>query len=321
MSTENAEKENHTVSFIIPALNEEHHIRTTLSSIHRAAEDLTAYEIIVVDNGSTDGTDRVAREAGAEVLSLPGVPVAALRNEGACRARYKYLVFLDADVALTREWRQRIIPVLAELNGSTYTIAGSTCGLGVGASSLQRCWWGRPRAERRPKYMNSGHMIVRRGDFLDLGGFDEALLTGEDSEFCQRERNVPVRIFHDDRLRVIHDGYPATVRQFFRRERWHALGDYSSLGIFLRSKPALASVAQFVVLATSLACTLLTSNALWLLLYPLLVLPLCFFAAYSRAPGIHNCLLLNAFLYLVYFNARATALVDIAFQRAYTRKR
>lgn len=321
MFTDSARQQKATVSFILPALNERDHIVVAISSIHCYATQLCAYEIIVVDNGSTDGTERLAQEAGANVYCLPGVSVAALRNLGAHQARYEYLVFLDADVALTTEWQHRIRPLLAELDGSACTISGSTCGIGGTPSTLQHCWWGRVRPKRQHKYINSGHMVVRRRDFLELGGFNEALRTGEDSEFCQRVRTVAVRILHDDGLKVVHDGYPATTTQFFRRERWHALGDYSSLRIFLRSKPALASVIQLIVLVASILFSFLSSNLSWLMMYPLTVAPLCLFAAYSRAPRFDTCLLMNTFLYFVYFNARAAALVDVALKRRYSRKR
>ena len=54
---------------------------------------------------------------------------------------------------------------------------------------IEPCWWGQAKEKNKINYINSGHMIVQRRVFQKLGGFDEQLKTGEDSEFCQRQRN------------------------------------------------------------------------------------------------------------------------------------
>ena len=84
------------VSIIIPAFNEERWLPATLRGL-RGLEAAASREIIVVDNGSTDRTRDLAREAGATVLVVPGVSVGALRNAGVRLATGDVLAFLDAD--------------------------------------------------------------------------------------------------------------------------------------------------------------------------------------------------------------------------------
>lgn len=86
------------VLVIVPAWNEVHNIAHTLADI-RAASDL--YDVVVVDDGSTDATARIARQAGATVLSLPfNLGVGGAMRAGftyARRAGYRRAIQVDAD--------------------------------------------------------------------------------------------------------------------------------------------------------------------------------------------------------------------------------
>jgi glycosyltransferase involved in cell wall biosynthesis len=83
------------VSVIIPALNEEKSIGAVLAAIPRAWID----EVIVVDNGSADRTEMIARQHGARVVSQPerGYGAACLAGIAALKAQTGVVVFLDAD--------------------------------------------------------------------------------------------------------------------------------------------------------------------------------------------------------------------------------
>lgn len=86
---------NPTLSIILPAKNEAEGLRGTLPALRLAYPDA---EIIVVDDGSTDATAAIAREAGASVLSSPySMGNGAAIKRGARAARGQVLVFMDAD--------------------------------------------------------------------------------------------------------------------------------------------------------------------------------------------------------------------------------
>jgi glycosyltransferase involved in cell wall biosynthesis len=86
------------ISFIVPAYNEERLLGATLNAIHTAAQTLDeACEVIVVDDGSTDRTADIAREHGAQVVSVAHRQIAATRNAGARAARGDVFIFVDAD--------------------------------------------------------------------------------------------------------------------------------------------------------------------------------------------------------------------------------
>lgn len=88
-------------SFIIPAHNEERLLPRTLESIHEAAKALgEAYEIIVVDDASTDRTGEVAEQHGAQVVRVEHRQISKTRNSGAAEAKGEVFIFVDADTVI-----------------------------------------------------------------------------------------------------------------------------------------------------------------------------------------------------------------------------
>jgi glycosyltransferase involved in cell wall biosynthesis len=86
------------VTFIVPAHNEQILIGRTISALHTGAGAMNEpYEIIVVDDASTDATTTVAVRSGSRVLSVNYRQIASARNAGAAQAQGDLLVFVDAD--------------------------------------------------------------------------------------------------------------------------------------------------------------------------------------------------------------------------------
>src|SRR5437667_11172326 len=89
------------ISFVVPAYNEEHELSDTLAAIREAASGTTQpYEIIVVDDASTDATAEIASRAGAKVIPINRRQIAASRNAGGHAAQGEYLFFIDADTRI-----------------------------------------------------------------------------------------------------------------------------------------------------------------------------------------------------------------------------
>src|SRR6478672_1691757 len=89
-------------SFIIPAYNEEQLLGRTLAALTAAARALgQPFEIVVVDDASTDRTAAIAREHGARVVPVRHRQIAATRNAGARSANGEMFVFIDADTVVT----------------------------------------------------------------------------------------------------------------------------------------------------------------------------------------------------------------------------
>jgi hypothetical protein len=94
------------VSVIIPARNAAAWIAETIGSVK--AQTYRHVEVVVVDDGSTDGTGSIAANHGALVIEGPGAGPGAARNAGMVVARGEFLQFLDADdlLAPTKVERQ-----------------------------------------------------------------------------------------------------------------------------------------------------------------------------------------------------------------------
>src|SRR5690242_19303922 len=92
------------LSFIVPAHNESLEIGPTLRAIRQAASALDRpYEIIVVNDASTDDTAAQAKECGARVIEVQLRKISAVRNAGAQAAKGSIFFFVDADTRISAE--------------------------------------------------------------------------------------------------------------------------------------------------------------------------------------------------------------------------
>jgi len=89
------------ISFIVPAHNEKACLGRTLAAIHESGRAAgQPYEIVVVDDASTDHTAEIALQNNARVVSVNHRQIAATRNSGGRAAQGKYLFFVDADTTI-----------------------------------------------------------------------------------------------------------------------------------------------------------------------------------------------------------------------------
>jgi glycosyltransferase involved in cell wall biosynthesis len=169
------------ISFVVPAYNEEHELPATLDAIHAAASGASqAYEIIVVDDASTDATPKIASGEGTKVISINRRQIAASRNAGGRTAQGEYLFFIDADTRINRAHVSEGIAALeVGYAGGSARVAmdGFVPVWGrlllLGFSSV---YFG----------MNLGagaFLFTTRRNFDAMGGFDEQYFAGEEVYF------------------------------------------------------------------------------------------------------------------------------------------
>lgn len=173
------------VTFIIPAHNEELLIGRTLGALHIAAKATNeSYEIIVVDDASTDSTARVAVEGGARVFSIQARQIATARNAGAAQAQGDFLVFVDADTQVTGAVVGAAMLAMragavgggcrARFDGSVPIYGRILVWLWIWI--IQRFW----------RLASGCFIFCTRQAFEKAGGFDETLYAAEDIVLSRR---------------------------------------------------------------------------------------------------------------------------------------
>jgi glycosyltransferase involved in cell wall biosynthesis len=297
------------LSFVLPAKNEERTIGRVLDSIRRFAPDAKRVEVVVVDHGSTDRTVEIARARGAHVLLHPAGTVGALRNVGVAHTTGTVIVFLDADVLLLPAWRGRIDVVLRRFQLSPDLVTGSRCGVSQNPNWMEVVWF-QPLLTERAHYINSGHMITSRALFDRVGGFDSGLETGEDCDFSTRARAVGAEVINDPALEVTHEGYPKTLLEFWRRERWHGRGNFQSWRSVCCSSVELLTMA-FVVSHLALLVALAARSTGGAVASAAMIAAMCLVSAVVKHRGTVVRMAVAAFLQYVYFAARSVALADV----------
>jgi glycosyltransferase involved in cell wall biosynthesis len=171
------------ISFIIPAHNEELWLGKCLGSIRTAMAALAEpYEVIVVDDASTDATPRIAEQLGARTTRVEHRKISAVRNAGARAARGEVFFFVDADTQVNERAVSAALAVVRE------GAAGGGCVFDFDAPTPL---WGRiilffaVLAARLIRWVGGCLLFCTREAYSATGGFSESLYAGEDIAFVQ----------------------------------------------------------------------------------------------------------------------------------------
>jgi glycosyltransferase involved in cell wall biosynthesis len=231
------------ISVVIPVRNDARRLDVCLASLARQDYPADRYEVIVVDNGSTDGSPQVAADHGAMVLSHPGLRVGALRNRGVAAARGELLAFVDSDHEVPPGWLRTAAD---EFQSDAGLLAlGAPYLAPADGTWVQRIWElhrTRGTSRREIAWLASGNLFLRRADFDRVGGFSEDLVAAEDVDLCVRLGHLPGAIVSDQRVANTHHGEPPTLRHFFWKEYWRGssgLRAFFSHGMPLHELPSL----------------------------------------------------------------------------------
>ncbi|PMC74788.1 glycosyltransferase [Brachybacterium sp. UMB0905] len=191
------------VSVVICALNEEHRIRRQLNALDAQVE-APAFEVIVVDNGSTDRTAEVVRSWIArsrrladdarlvDASSTPGIPAA--RNAGVRAASGRVIAFCDADDQVQPGWVAAMAQAVVD-----GVIAGGRVIAFEPSGELRGDLYG-PGLTATPylPYVGASNLGVSRSLYLKLGGMDESLprYGFEDVDFSWRAQEAGYHLVH-----------------------------------------------------------------------------------------------------------------------------
>jgi len=256
------------ISIIIPAFNEEKFIGQCLQSILLLNKSTFDYEVIVVDNGSSDNTVEIAKESGANVLIKSEGNVSAVRNYGAKSAKGEFLAFVDSDCIVSQDWLANAVDSLAKNNvDAVGAFPESPPNSGWIAKVLQEN--AKNKVGENIKYLPACNVIVKSDVFWSVGGFNEELETNEDVDFSAKLVAAGYRIFADKNLKVCHLDVPLDLSGFIKREIWHGK---NALSVFLES---VKQVRNLKVILYSLAFAFL------ILLFPISLMAILFYNNYA----------------------------------------
>lgn len=252
----------------------------------RCLNSVTAHagRVVYVDSGSTDGSVAVARAAGAAVVQLDlsdPFTAARARNAGIAALRQAgtlpdYIQFVDGDCEVQPGW---IAAGTAFLNGDprAAVVSGRLRERFPQASVYNRLCdaeWNTPLGEAQAC---GGIALIRATALVNLGGFNPALIAGEEPELCFRMRQKGWLIWRIDCEMALHDAAMMRFSQWWTRSR---RGGYAAAeGVALHGtgpdRLGVATMRRAVVwglvlpVATLLSAVFVTPWALSLLLaYP-----------------------------------------------------
>jgi glycosyltransferase involved in cell wall biosynthesis len=196
-----------TVTVVIPALNEAAHIGNTLCSLKNQRYPADKLEVIVVDNGSSDGTVEIVRAAGVTLLEEPERSPFKARNKAILASSSEYLAFLDADCTADPGWIEGLVR-RARAADSRYVAGrienvfeGDTLGnrmLGVQAAPEVR-----RRMAEEAHCVAAGNMLVARDVFKEHGLFNP-FVYGSDDEMSRNVAEKGERIVYAEDAVVFH---------------------------------------------------------------------------------------------------------------------
>jgi GT2 family glycosyltransferase len=206
---------------VVSAYNEERHIARLVRSLQ--GQTLKAFEVIVIDDGSTDHTASRAEQAGATVLRVDHAGPAAGRNTGAQAASGEILVFVDGDMACAPEFLAALAAPIRR--GEAIGSFSKEIYVGEPANTWSRAYChirriGYPRLlgddfpERWPNFR-----AISRQAFLSVGGYDDVGY-GEDMTLAPK---LGVQAIAAPGAICWHFN-PDSASEIFENARWIARG-------------------------------------------------------------------------------------------------
>lgn len=204
------------LSFIIPAHDEARLIAKTLGALHGAVQALgLEYEVVVVDDASSDDTARIAAEHGARVVMVSHRHIAATRNSGAQAASGDRLVFVDADTLVNSAVVQAAIAAMDQ----------GAVGGGAAVRLQGRVRWHERIAVsmfvwifRLTRIAPGCFLFCTRQAFEATGGFDEAYYAAEDIAMSRA-------LARHGRFRILRESVHTSARKL----RTHGLFEHMRL--------------------------------------------------------------------------------------------
>lgn len=174
------------------------------------------YELIVVDNGSSDGSADILRTVpNIQLIPLPkNLGFAGGNNLGVTKVNGQFLCLLNSDVFVTSGWLRKLLRCM---NGTGADLVGPCTNAAKGRQRYGTRIRGLiPNPFRKTEfvdYLSFFCILMRTQFYRDLGGLDERFGLGmfEDDDFCKRAIDAGARLVIDGKTWVWHEGHATIV--------------------------------------------------------------------------------------------------------------
>lgn len=185
---------NPLVSVVVPTYNSATFLEACLQSIkHQTYQNI---ELIVVDNNSTDITKQLARDYTDRVFNK-GPERSAQRNYGVKKSKGEYVLMIDSDMELTKH----VVSSCVEKASHNLQIEGII----VPEESFGDGFWAQCKKLERSFYVGvdaiEAARFFRKTTYEKVGGYDDALVSGEDWELTRRIRKNGTIVHIDEFIR------------------------------------------------------------------------------------------------------------------------
>ena len=303
----NAEKVK--ISIIIPCYNEERFLPALFDAIGKVTTHYNTYDVIVVDNGSSDRSVEIAQKQNAVVLIEPEGNISKLRNVGAQHARGEIFAFLDADCLPLADWLDEASKYK---QFSDVGLFGSIPLCPIDGTWVEKAWLGSmPKGVNDIGFICTANMFIKKNVFEQVRGFNENLTTGEDYDICQRILQAGYRVVHDDKVAVIHLRYPKTLLARYKKEIWYGKEMFNILKIKPLYKPFWTSLIFGCSLFLVVFCFFIVSFGLIFKfsLFLFIFLPILSAAFKIVQSKRYKCFFPLVLLYFVYLGGRFSSIL------------
>jgi GT2 family glycosyltransferase len=246
------------LSVIVPVRNGATSLPPLLTSLADQTLARDRFEVIVVDNASTDGSADVAARHGVTVVNEPIANRSRARNRGVAAARTKLYAFTDADCVVRPNWLEALLGCASQAPLVAGEVVLDVSERPNRVERYELLWrFGQGAWVRKQGWAATANLLVHAEAFEAIGGFDPSWRhIGEDADFCWRARDAGYALGYCPEAVVGHRA-EWQLRPFFRRfflhgystnqfyYRWGAgYRAWRRLGPLLRADGALLDVGH-----------------------------------------------------------------------------
>jgi GT2 family glycosyltransferase len=229
-------------SVIIPTYNRCDALRETLEALARVEYPPDLWEAVVVDDGSTDETEKAVRlwaeqrpAVTVRFLRQRNAGPAMARNRGAGAARGNLLIFIDNDIIVEPSFVRAHLEAHAA-HPDSWIVGRITHPAAMRGTPFGRyrddCWEGYYADHSAVEVeetagMSAANVSIPAADFRRLGGFDEdfTIASSEDWDLGMRARRAGIRVLYHPGIKVLHNDWAGSLDQFCRRQMLYSISD------------------------------------------------------------------------------------------------